>query len=82
MKEQEELPQFNEYFLLILLKIYLDEKDNLNNCLEKYKEIKEYNSDEYYKKIFNKTVNDKVVKIISGKYLEKPYEKIMEVLKE
>jgi hypothetical protein len=80
MRIQEELPKFNEYFLLILLKIYLEEKDNLNNCLEIYDKIKEYNSDEYYKKLFNKNINGKVIKFVNGKYLEKPYEKIIEQL--
>jgi hypothetical protein len=80
MKEQEELPQFNEYFLLILLKIYLVEKDKLNETLENYDKFKEYNSDEYYKKIFNKNINGKVIKFVSGKYLEKPYNNIMEIL--
>lgn len=80
MRVQEELPKFNEYFLLILLKIYLKEKDKLNEALEIYDKIKEYNSDEYYKKLFNKNINGKTIKFVSGKYLEKPYEKIMEIL--
>ena len=82
MREQEELPKFNEYFLLILLKVYLEEKDKLNETLEIYDKVKEYNSDEYYKKLFNKNINGKIIKFVSGKYLEKPYEKIMEILKE
>ncbi len=82
MRIQEELPKFNEYFLLILLKIYLDEKDKLNESLELYDKIKEYNSDEYYKKLFNKNINGKVIKFVNGKYLEKPYEKIIEILNE
>lgn len=82
MREQEELPKFNEYFLLILLKIYLEEKDKLNESLELYEKIKDYNSDEYYKKLFNKNINGKVIKFVSGKYLEKPYEKIIEILNE
>lgn len=80
MRVQEELPKFNEYFLLILLKIYLKEKDKLNEALEIYDKIKEYNSDEYYKKLFNKNINGKTIKFVSGKYLEKPYEKIIEIL--
>jgi len=80
MRVQEELPKFNEYFLLILLKIYLKEKDKLNEALEIYDKIKEYNSDEYYKKLFNKNINGKTIKFVSGKYLEKPYDKIIEIL--
>jgi hypothetical protein len=80
MREQEELPKFNEYFLLILLKIYLEEKDKLNDTLEIYEKIKDFNTDEYYKKLFNKNINGKTIKFISGKYLEKPYEKILEIL--
>ena len=82
MREQEELPKFNEYFLLILLKIYLEEKDKLNETLEIYDKIKEYNSEEYYKKLFNKNINGRTIKFVSGKYLEKPYEKIIEILNE
>lgn len=78
MKEQEELPKFNEYFLLVLLKIYLDEKDKLNEKLESYKEYKEYNLDKYYQKLFNKNTNGKIIKIIQGKYLEKTLQLIME----
>jgi hypothetical protein len=82
MREQESLPKFNEYFLLILLKIYLEEKDNLNNSLEKYNLIEDYNSDEYYKKLFSRNVNGKSIKFVHGKYLEKPYSKIIEVVNE
>lgn len=80
MRIQEELEKFNEYFLLILLKIYLKEKDKLNEALEIYNKIKQYNTDDYYKKLFNKNINGKIIKFVSGKYLEKPYEKIMEIL--
>jgi hypothetical protein len=76
MKEQEELPKFNEYFLLILLKIYIDEKDLLNEKLESYEKYKEYNNEKYYQKIFHKNNNGKIIKIYNGKYLDKPYELI------
>ena len=76
MKEQEDLPKFNEYFLLILLKIYLDEKDKLNEKLESYENYKEYNNEKYYQKLFNKNTNGKIIKICQGKYLDKPYELI------
>ena len=78
MKEQEELPKFNEYFLLVLLKIYMDEKDKLNEKLESYQTYKEYNLDKYYQKLFNKNTNGKIIKIIQGKYLEKTLQLIME----
>jgi len=74
MKEQNNLPKFNEFFLLCLLKIYIDEKDNLNNTLENYEKIKEINTDNYFKKLFNKNINGKTVKFINSKYLEKPFE--------
>ena len=80
MKEQNELPKMNEFFLICLLKIYLDEKDNLNLALENYDKIKEVNNQQYYNKIFNKTINGKIVKLINGKYLEKPFEFIKENL--
>ena len=80
MKEQNELPKMNEFFLICLLKIYLDEKDNLNIALENYDKIKEANSYQYYNKIFNKTINGKSVKLINGKYLEKTFEFIKENL--
>ena len=35
--------KLNEYFLLVLLKIYLDEKDDLNTCLEHIHDFSEYN---------------------------------------
>lgn len=76
MKEQEELPKFNEYFLLVLLKIYIDEKDKLNETLESYENYKEYNNEKYYQKLFNKNTNGKIIKICNGKYLDKPYELI------
>ena len=79
MKEQEELPKFNEYFLLILLKIYLNEKDKLNEKLESYEDYKEYNNEKYYQKLFNKNTNGKVIKICNGKYLDKPYELIKNI---
>lgn len=82
MRTLEKLPKFNEYFLLILLKIYLDEKDKLNESLEFYDKIKEYNSDEYYKKLFNKNINGKIIKFINGKYLENSHKKIIEILDE
>jgi hypothetical protein len=76
MKEQESLPKFNEYFLLILLKIYIDEKDKLNEKLESYEKYKEYNNEKFYQKLFNKNTNGKTIKICQGKYLDKPYELI------
>jgi hypothetical protein len=79
MKEQEELPKFNEYFLLILLKIYLDEKDKLNEKLEQYDKYAEYNNDKYYQKLFNKNINRKIIKIFHGKYLDKPYDLIKNI---
>jgi hypothetical protein len=82
IKEQDELPKMNEYFLLILLKVYLDEKDNLNNTLEKYNNIKEINNNIYFKKLFNKNINGKSVKFVCGKFLQKPFDFIMEKLKE
>ena len=78
MRVQESLPKFNEYFLLVLLKIYIDEKDKLNEKLESYENYKEYNIDKYYQKLFNKNTNGKVIKIIQGKYLEKTLQLIME----
>lgn len=78
MKEQEELSKFNEYFLLVLLKVYIDEKDKLNEKLESYEKYKEYNLDKYYQKLFNKNTNGKIIKIIQGKYLEKPLQMINE----
>ncbi len=80
MKEQNELPKMNEFFLICLLKIYLDEKDNLNLALENYEKIQDVNNQQYYNKIFNKTINGKSVKLIQGKYLEKPFEFIKENL--
>jgi hypothetical protein len=78
MRTQNSLPKFNEYFLLVLLKIYIDEKDKLNEKLESYDTYKEYNLDKYYQKLFNKNTNGKVIKIIQGKYLEKTLQLIME----
>jgi hypothetical protein len=78
MKEMNELPKMNEFFMLCLLKLYIDEKDNLNLALENYDKIKEINSQQYFNKIFNKTINGKSVKLIQGKYLEKPFEFIKE----
>jgi hypothetical protein len=80
MKEQNELPKMNEFFLICLLKVYLEEKDNLNTALENYEDIKEVNTDAYFKKLFNKTINGKQIKLIQGKYLEKPFEFIKEKL--
>ncbi len=80
MKEQNELPKMNEFFLICLLKIYLDEKDNLNLALENYEKIQDVNNQQYYNKIFNKTINGKSVKLIQGKYLEKPFEFIKQNL--
>jgi hypothetical protein len=80
MKEQNELPKMNEFFLICLLKIYLDEKDNLNLALENYEKIQDVNNQQYYNKIFNKTINGKSVKLIQGKYLEKPFDFIKENL--
>ncbi len=82
MKEQNELPVFNEFFLIILLKIYLDEKDNLNDALEIYDNIKDINCDTYYKKLFNKSINGKVIKYVNGKYLEKPFDFVKDKLVE
>ncbi len=82
MKEQNELPVFNEFFLIVLLKIYLDEKDDLNNALEIYEKIKDINNDSYFKKLFNKSINGKVIKYINGKYLEKPFDFIKDKLTE
>jgi hypothetical protein len=81
MKEQNEFSKLNEYFLLVLLKIYLDEKDDLNTCLEHIHDFSEYNSDEYYNKLIVKNVNNKKVKFIVGKYFEKPLEEIKEKIK-
>lgn len=81
MKEQNEFNKLNEYFLLVLLKIYLDEKDDLNTCLEHIDDFSEYNTDEYYDKMIVKKVNNKKVKYIVGKYFEKPLEEIKEKLK-
>ena len=81
MKEQNEFSKLNEYFLLVLLKIYLDEKDDLNTCLEHIDDFSEYNSDEYYNKLIVKNVNNKKVKFIVGKYFEKPLEEIKEKIK-
>lgn len=83
MKEQSEspkLPKLNEYLLLILLKVYLDEKDNLNTCLENFDKITEFNDDKYYDKLFTKNINNKKTKIIQGKYLEKPFDNIKEII--
>jgi hypothetical protein len=81
MKEQLEFNKLNEYFLLVLLRIYLDEKDNLNLCLENLSKFENYMTDEYYDKLFIKTINKKKTKIINGKYLEKPFDEIKEKLK-
>jgi hypothetical protein len=81
MKEQTEFNKLNEYFLLVLLKIYLDEKDNLNLCLEHLDKFGDFIKDEYYDKLFIKTINKKKIKLINGKYLEKPFDEIIEKLK-
>jgi hypothetical protein len=80
MKEQTEIPKLNEYLLLVLLKIYLDEKDNLNTCLENFVKIAQFNDDKYYDKLFTKNINNKKIKIIQGKYLEKPFDDIKELI--
>jgi len=81
MKEQNKLPQMNEFFLIVLLKIYLEEKDKLNDTLEIYDKIKETNSDTYFNKLFNRNINGKTIKHVLGKYLEKPYQTIQDILK-
>ena len=81
MKEQNEFSKLNEYFLLVLLKIYLDEKDDINTCLEHIEDFNVYNTDEYYDKLIIKNVNNKKVKFIIGKYFEKPLEEIKEKIK-
>ena len=82
MKEQHNFKNLNEYFLLILLKIYLDEKDNLNLCLENLSSLQSYIDDKYYDKLFSKNINNKKVKIVQGKYLEKPFDEIKEKINE
>ena len=82
MKEQkEELPKINEYLLLVLLKIYIEEKDNLNVCLENFDNIAKFNDENYYDKLFTKNINNKKIKIIQGKYLEKPADEIKDIIK-
>ena len=80
MKEQNNLPQLNEYFMLVLLKIYLEEKDNLNMCLEKYEYVSTFNDEKYYDKLFTKNINNKKMKIIQGKYLEKSVDDVKEII--
>lgn len=81
MREQnDELPKLNEYLLLILLRIYIEEKDNLNLCLEYYDKISKFNDDKYYDKLFTKNLNNKKMKIIHGKYLEKPVDEIKDII--
>ena len=82
MKEQHEIPKLNEYLLLVLLKIYLEEKDNLNSCLENFDKIVKYNDETYYDKLFTKNINNKKIKIIQGKYLEKPVDEIKNIIVE
>lgn len=70
LQKEHNLPQFNENFLLIMQYKYCKEKDSLNECLESYPNIKDFNQDKYYKNVFTKKVKGKNLKVLDSKFLE------------
>lgn len=78
IQEDAELPKFNEYLLLVLLRKYCEDKDSLNDVLSKFDSISEYNNDSYYKTLFTKKTKGKVVRVFVGSKLENTLKSINE----
>lgn len=82
LQKEHNLPQFNEYFLIIMLYKYCKEKDSLNECLESYDEIKEFNQDKYYNNLFMKKIKNKNVKNLDSNLLESTLKNLNQKLEE
>ena len=82
LQKEHGLPSFNENFLIVMLYKYCKEKDSMNECLESFNKIKEFNTDKYYKNLFVKNVKGKNIKNLDSQLLESTFKNLNEKLEE